>query len=665
MSSKCPICNYELNEFDIFCSRCGYKIKKEPEVEKVKEVMNKTSDYESFLEDKAQQNNENTNKTDGVSQNRQNEYFSIEKASIFNNTMFNFIAYMIFIVMVLVVGFYIILSSQSATKDALNFKSMLKNPMKIPMLVEPSSFEGIRTNFYDIEKFLLMYMKYSKDTMDIKEQVFANYLNEINKLPNISQNLTTNEINECKNISSSFKAQKCTNKLNKLYSNIGIKAYSKSANVYLYPDYSYIKKTYSPYLSSEFKQYLALNKKYNHPSSYGYEIEIKPKKLADKIYDFEKTYNTTNNEYIKDSANHTLYKDFRIFIFNPAIYATTTQEMAPNFKQAYIYYINTKKQSALTPVIISLLDKQKAYNEQNFINDYPYQIHNEESGKNIESSMFNDIFKDLRNSMSQDSEMQLEYIYNMTTGSFEKYNKSKPVLTSYYLFSKSNENNNIIIYTNTYSPFQQLNIQRFSETFLVGKDLYILNRNRLAIYKVIFNGKTFNIQTVSFSDVTSLFPGIEVINIDERNNYNILLEKDNTNKNYIILSRYSQGFEDYKIDTIQGEVTGLMLPNMFSVNSYNDVIVSFHNKTVNLDETTETSPTYKFIIRTKGNNEGLQNSSITNFDVQTAAEQSTSTEQQKPNIMPKIENNNEEVNPKAIQTTAPAQKLDPPADDAE
>ena len=200
--------------------------------------------------------------------------------------------------------------------------------------------------------------------------------------------------------------------------------------------------------------------------------------------------------------------------------------------------------------------------------------------------------------------------------------------------------------------------------YLISGGLYLYNNDKLSVSKVTFNGKTFNLYNLNHVDITSLFPGIEVINIDSFPSYNIIIEKDNAQANYIILSRYSQGWSDYSLSPIQGKIGNLALPNMFSVNSNSDVVISFGSSKNNSQEISEQSPAYTFTIRTRGHKE-TQNpqESYAQYDKQTQMNAQNETEKYTPNIMPKLKEMDEKVELEQELLTVPEQKIEPPTDD--
>ena len=163
--------------------------------------------------------------------------------------------------------------------------------------------------------------------------------------------------------------------LDKKLKNSAISIYKNSNKIFLYPNYKLIKERYYDLVSRDYKKYLSLCEKYNYPVSLELNLYIKPKKLVDKICDFEKLYLNSQDEYIKEEAGKILYNDLRKLLFTPSIYATQTQEMKKEFKDAYNYFISSKKNSALRPLIMSYMDKKRGYNENNFKSDYPYKTY--------------------------------------------------------------------------------------------------------------------------------------------------------------------------------------------------------------------------------------------------------------------------------------------------
>jgi len=268
-----------------------------------------------------------------------------------------------------------------------------------------------------------------------------------------------------------------------------------------------------------------------------------------------------------------------------------------------------------------------------------------------------------KNIFAKNSDFVLTHVYNITRGVWSVYNPQVKIDANDIVIGEADENNNVSIYDNTFALLQELNISKYGQIFLVNGKLYIFNRDKLSISKITYNGRQFVIQNLSASDVLSVFPGIEIINIDSYSNYNIFIEKDNLNANFIILSRYSQGYSEYKLSALKGAVKSLILPNMFAVSSNSDVVVAFHGKNVNPEETSESAPTYKFTIHTRGeasSNED-ENSKYVQYDEETARDESLEESKHTPQIMPKIKTENETstVNEELL-SPAPSQNLEPP-----
>ena len=235
----------------------------------------------------------------------------------------------------------------------------------------------------------------------------------------------------------------------------------------------------------------------------------------------------------------------------------------------------------------------------------------------------------------------------------------------FYLFSNPDENNNVSIFDYKYSLIQELNIAKNSTLVKVADNLYVYNRDKLSISKILFSGTKFAINKLSFSQITSVLPGVNIINLDSYSSYDIYIEKDNAAASYIILTRYSQGFADYKLSVVKGEVKNLPFENSFSVNSQNTIELAYKHVNSSDDIISQNNPTYKFIIRTKGVVEEPIEDEYTSFDEKTATDEQE-TEKYTPNIMPKIENNTDEYSQEDISSdelpTAPKQGLEPPED---
>ncbi len=659
MKNKCQNCGYEYGEFDVYCSRCGAKIQRE-----VKDSGDDSA--VTFFE-----KNENNPKKDDSP--KRFEFFNSDFKNKDNDMMMNFVIFL-FVACIVVVGcVYFSLNKYNSQKLTLKYRNYINNPQQIPELKEPNNYKDLLTNLADVESFLALYLKYSQDSIEKKEQVFASYLTEMDKLPHLTnESMLKEDETGCGGVLTPAKVKSCTSLLNKKFKNVGIAVYGDYNTLYLYPDNKIIEKKYSKYLSYPFQQYIKLRARYNSPVSVGLNLYMKPKKLANKISDFENLANTTENQYIQDSCYEIIYRDFRKFIFSPEIYATTTQEMKNEFKNAYNYYLKSKKNSALCSVVMSYLDKKRSYSEENFRNDYPYSIPELNFEENVEQSILSDVFAQLRKSIfSNIADLKLSYTYDYQNNRWSDYKQGVELKTGEFVVSEPDEDNNIFIYNNRFSPLQELNISKYSRLFLVNGCLYIYNYDKLAISKITFNSKTFNVMNMTSSDVASVFPGINIISIDSYSDYNIAIEKLNSKSNYIILSKYSQGFSSYELTPLKGNISELLLSNMFSVSGDDEVVISFHGKNINPEETSENLPTYKITIYTRNliqQQQTVEQPQYPQYDEKTAADEKNNNSDFKPNIMPKIK---QELKPKVevknddLLVPPPVQSIEPPKEEAD
>lgn len=645
MQNKCRKCGYICAQNDIYCSRCGNKLSSE------NDILNEINKFE---------NSENKQKI------KKHNISKINFKKFSNNnilaSVFIFLLMMIIAVSILM---FFILNKHNTQREVLQFKNLIANPAQIPLLREPKTYDELKNNLASVEKFLLLYLKQTNDSKEKKEQIFHSYLNEMEKLPNIlSEKYDEKNIPECqktKNISA------CSAILNKKFSNSNIMVYSNAGTIYLYPNYKKIRKLYFPYLTQDYKKYIILKAKYNTPVSIGLDLYIAPKQLANRIYDFEKLYNQTSNLDIKDDIEQILYEDVRKFIFTPSIYSTITQEMTKEFKDVYFYFINSKKDSMLRPLIMSYMDKKRSYGEENLKNDYPYKtFNNAKFEDSVNNSIFDDIFIQLRKNIFQNIEESsaLSYVYSLQNGKWKKYSKDIGLAQGEYVICEPDENNNVAIYNNMFSPMQELNILKYSKLYLINNNLYVFNKDKLSLSKVTFNGKTFGLYNLAFNDISSVFPGIEIINMDAFQSYNVLIEKDNAKAAFIIMSRYSQGWNNYNIQAQKGSVNYLTLPNMFSVDSTQSAVVLFKTDEKQSEEMQESAPFYKFTIVTRGErNQEKQAEDYAQYDKKTETEQDEN-DLHKPNIMPKLLNKDDEKDVEGENLLAPPkQKIEPPKDD--
>ncbi len=647
MTNKCSNCGFEYGEFDVYCARCGHKIEKQVDFQATAQEV-----YDKFLNDNEFENNIKPHNF---------EFFTKRKE--YQGNIFDAFSIMFIISIVLTALVFMLSNKQTQTREYLQYKNFISKPTLIPILENSDTIEKFKKNISDNEQFLKLYLKYSKDDTEKKEQIFSYYVNEIGKVANITnETLLSEKHPECEKIQNFKTAKTCTNYYNKQLKNTGVKAYNYKNIVFLYPNKKFISKKYLKLVPLTTKEFLKLEAKYYAPTSYDGILMQKPIKISKKIATYETFYNNQTDLTIKKILERTLYNDTKQLLFARNIYATTTQEMQPSFKKSFNYYIRTNKYSALSSLFLSYLDKQKAYTDENFSKDYPYKIFEETFDENVENTTFKDIFSQLRkNILSSTPNVEFAYVYSIYDTKWQKYTQGMELKNSNFIVSYPDSNNNVTIYDFAFSPIQELNIQSNSTLFINSGQIYIYNYDKLSISKITFNGKTFNTKTLNLGDVTSVFPGINVINIDSTNGYDIYIEKENKNANFIMLSRYAQGLKDYELTPVKENIRPLVLSNMFSVDTNEEVVVSFHSKSLEKEETSEQNPTYKIHISTIGQPKTSHKAQKTDFQEENPQEPIDDNEElepHKPNMKPKINTTEQDA-----LILPPAKNLEPPVDE--
>ena len=667
MKKICPSCNYETEDDNIFCPKCGNKLElkdnddliKQEEAIKKEDEEKKSAD-ESISANSPSKNQKETLKNmnfflDAKKQEKAPSFGSL--GTMYDGAVLNFVTSLIIVSIVLFAFSYLIIQRQAVNKMELRYKSMIANK-HIPLLKNPKDFSSLDKNIRDVEQFLSLYLRFSKDPVQKKEQIFLSYLFEMDKLTNIaSTNMVKDDLDKCSTIETHTQAQKCAVKFSQDFSNTAITAYPSGDTVYLAPNYKYIYSKYGSNFSSEMQQYLKLRAKYNTPILLDNELYIKPNELAYQIRALEKLLENTKNPEIADRIQYVLYKAVHAFLLSPSAYDTQDDTINPAMKSAYNKFIKTYGSSQLKPIIMSYLEKNKEYSEQNFRSDYPYKNF-ENSILNTKSTTLQDVFVRLRKNMFSEESSQaiFTYIYNSQRGSWSKYEKSA-LTSSDFILSAPDENGNIVMFDSSYAQVAESSVAKTAKPFLRNGVLYLFDANKLEFSRVLFKSGDLKIQTMSISDLTSIFPGAEVINLDAYQNYNISIDKDNEQATYIITARYSQGYENYTITALKGEITTFTLPNIFSIDSNSDTMISFHSKSIGPETSTENTPTYKIMIRTNGYTQDPYSESM-NYAQETP-------ERHSPNIMPKITNDGHNSNMSESGSTLsqpPLQRLEPPSD---
>ena len=150
--------------------------------------------------------------------------------------------------------------------------------------------------------------------------------------------------------------------------------------------------------------------------------------------------------------------------------------------------------------------------------------------------------------------------------------------------------------------------------------------------------------------------------MDSLSNYDAIIYKDNAKASFIILSRYSQGWSEYDLKPIKGNYSEADLPNMFSVNSADDVVISFSVlENEEREDFSENKPSYKFTIRTRGNKPvQAVEEQFNQFDEKTQKENIDLEEDHSVNIMPKLPETEKEEKIQEDLLTPPKHEIEPP-----
>ena len=241
MDNKCPNCGNLCSEFDAFCPKCGYKL----------HDTKSSSDSDFDILKKAALNNANKYYEDNKNKRTFNSEFFNPSASPKNESLaFNLALFFFIIVLILSLISYFSIENHKLKKEELNFKNLINNPSQIPELKEPVDDVDLTRNFSSVTNFLRLYLKFSDDSIEKKQQVFISYLNEAEKLPHLTnESLIRDDFNVCYSIDSKRRADLCCEKFSRDFKTFGITAFSDKDTVYLYPNYKFINKTFSRYFS--------------------------------------------------------------------------------------------------------------------------------------------------------------------------------------------------------------------------------------------------------------------------------------------------------------------------------------------------------------------------------------------------------------------------------
>ena len=328
MTNKCSNCGFEYGEFEVICPRCGAKI--EPDFQPEETIQEEEIIQTQVADDDKQLDDEFTSMPKMVFNDKDFRMSDINDNPIaqklFEKPIFIYVIFITIVITAAVLILQYFVAEQTKEQAVLRFSNYAANPQKIPLLNEPKTYSQLKKELTDVEKFLRDYMRFSGEPSDKRDSIFASYLKELEKLPHISTStLIDDSMPKCAKVDSAKDVRMCAESLNKYFEHSSVNVFYDYDSVYLYPNIVYVKNNFSRYLSDDYKNYLETRAKYNKPTLLNGKLKMTPKRLAIKIAEYENLFKKTNNEYLKEKIEQALYNDFRIFLFVPSIYATTTQ----------------------------------------------------------------------------------------------------------------------------------------------------------------------------------------------------------------------------------------------------------------------------------------------------------------------------------------------------
>lgn len=543
----CPNCGKQIRDNINFCEYCGTKVNSNDEQDMYKNSYYKNS-YKKHQPQKE---------------------FSFGES---------FLKGVLTMVLIMFACFGIILAKSYFSSDILNLDKMkyqqyIEDPSMIPELVEPETLSGLINNLKEVQNFLLLYMNYSDDDVEVKMETFDKYRKEILKLQKFNNSNLLQENVEYQIPGNEKEFKKIQKQYSKMLAPVGLMLSAEDgySKYHLEEDNRFTYKKFGKYMTSDVSDYLKLRAKHYEYVMCKDSLAIKPIKLAQRIGDYERFINLHKEFRYSEEANDLLFSYAFMYTFTSdrtdVIYLNKKVFLNSDKK-----FIKKYPESQLKTMFSHLARSANGISESQFDELYPYKYQKNLEAIKPDNSELSDIFSGVRKSiMSLKSDDSYEYIYLAESDSWLAYDATKQLKKGDVILAKTEDGYDIYDYK----------YKKTNQTIRPNEDVkFLIKEGKLLVYlpsHLQFSSLecmhgSFSFKTLSIKAIKKFFPEVLLINIATFGDTNVQIDKPAGAKTYMLISTSGMSFEGYRLS---GNVELGELGNIFTVTSDINTQVNF------------------------------------------------------------------------------------------
>ena len=555
----CPRCGKEAKNKQNFCIGCGCNLS----------------------EDIKEEENQNLESKSAHKESPQNTFSIVDRGT---EAIIGFL-YKALLSIVIIIGMVQVvkfvgnnLPSHHLKIEKSTYEKYTQCPTTIPELTQPQTLQNLVNNLRDVQNFLILYLKYSDDSVDKKTEIFKNYRKQIKVIETMSnENLLKEDIaSSLPQTDKEFKA--VASHYNKILAPVGLKLSSDSTSYeryHLKEDYKFTYKKFGRYTSKLVKEYLYLKAKHNDTllENGGY-LAVGSDEVNKRIADFEKFINENPNNPLITEAKDSLY-----YYTLANVFAEDRKDIKAiknnTFNKWDKRFIKENKNTKLAPIFEKMITSTSGISQDEFDLIYPY-----EHGQKIESILsqsfeLEDVFAQKRKEIMQEiKKIDYRYIYSTLEGYWEIYSSDSRIKKDSLILAQNKEGG-FDIYNNTFEKLDKEIDLSVEQQILINRgELLVYNPQCLQLSRVEFSYGNFLIKTLTSKQIKEIFPDILIINLDNIGNTAVQVTKTTATQMYMLISHAGSDFGGYVLQSNKPIMSG-MLSNVFTIDTNDTVNVEW------------------------------------------------------------------------------------------
>lgn len=469
------------------------------------------------------------------------------------------------------------LSNDVLNLSKIRYQQYIDDPSMIPELTEPETLSGLINNLKEVQSFLVLYMNYSDDDIDVKMETFDKYRKEMLKMQRFS-NMNLLQENVKYQMPSNLKEfKKIQKQYAKILAPVGLMIVADDgyAKYHLQEDSRFTYKKFGKYLPSDVAEYLKLRAKYYEGVICKDSLFVKPYNLAKRIGDYEQFMNTHKDFRYSNEVKDLLFSYMFIYSFT-----SDRTDMIFINKKTFVKsdkrFMKQYPSSQLRTLFLHLASSANGISESQFDKMYPYEYQKGLDDIKPVNSELCDIFSNVRKEiMSLKSNSSYEYIYSSEDDSWYSYDASRVLKKGDVILAKSDEGYDIYDYKFKKTN-QSIRPEQDAKFLIKSGRLLAYSPSHLQISSLEYSYGSFAFKTLSIKAIKKCFPNVLLINITTFGDTSVQIDKPSGAKTYMLISTSGISYDGYRIS---GNVEMGELGNIFTVTSDANTQVNFSSDT--------------------------------------------------------------------------------------